>query len=59
MANDIVCANVRELHHIRLPVAIQLLKFVPSPEEIQMLSEHSKETEQMAKADRFLFEMSR
>jgi len=28
-------------------------------EEIQMLSEHEHEIDQMAKADRFLFEMSR
>lgn len=37
----------------------QLLKFVPTTEEIQMLSEHSRELNQMAKADHFLFEMSR
>jgi len=38
---------------------VQLLKFVPTVEEVQMLSEHEHEIEQMAKADRFLFEMSR
>jgi len=38
---------------------MQLLKFVPTAEEVQMLSEHEHEIEQMAKADRFLFEMSR
>ena len=38
---------------------MQLLKFVPTVEEVQMLSEHEHEIEQMAKADRFLFEMSR
>lgn len=37
----------------------QLLKFVPTLEETQMLGEHVHETEQMARADRFLFEMSR
>ena len=37
----------------------QLLKYVPTVEEVQMLNEHSKEIDQMAKADRFLFEMSR
>ncbi|KAK2166761.1 hypothetical protein NP493_1306g00020 [Ridgeia piscesae] len=37
----------------------QLLRFVPTPEEKQMLNEHAMEIGQMAKADRFLFEMSR
>ena len=37
----------------------QLLKYVPTVEEVQMLNEHSTEIDQMAKADRFLFEMSR
>ncbi|ELT93552.1 hypothetical protein CAPTEDRAFT_175180 [Capitella teleta] len=37
----------------------QLLRYVPSPEEAQMLSEHAHEMEQMARADRFLFEMTR
>ena len=37
----------------------QLLKFVPTAEEVQMLSEHEHDIDQMAKADRFLFEMSR
>jgi dishevelled associated activator of morphogenesis len=34
----------------------QLLKFMPTTEETQMLSEHSHEIEQMARADRFLYE---
>lgn len=38
---------------------MQLLKFVPTPEETQMLGEHEHELDQMAKADRFLFEMSK
>ena len=37
----------------------QLLRYVPTPEEVQLLSEHKHEIEQMARADRFLFEMSR
>ena len=37
----------------------QLLKFVPTTEEIQMLSEYGGEVEHMAKADRFLYDMSR
>ncbi|XP_062616662.1 disheveled-associated activator of morphogenesis 1-like [Saccostrea cucullata] len=37
----------------------QLLKFVPTSEETQMLLEYSKEIEHMARADRFLYEASR
>lgn len=37
----------------------QLLKFVPTPEETQMLAEHEHELEQMARADRFLYDMSK
>ncbi|XP_041070612.1 disheveled-associated activator of morphogenesis 1 isoform X3 [Carcharodon carcharias] len=37
----------------------QLLKFVPEKSDIDMLEEHKHETERMAKADRFLYEMSR
>ncbi|EEC07046.1 disheveled associated activator of morphogenesis, putative, partial [Ixodes scapularis] len=37
----------------------QLLKFLPSPEEKVLLEEHSTELDNMAKADRFLYEISR
>ena len=37
----------------------QLLKFVPTPEEMQMLGEHEHEIEQMARADRFLYDVSK
>ncbi|XP_046849776.1 disheveled-associated activator of morphogenesis 1-like isoform X2 [Xenia sp. Carnegie-2017] len=37
----------------------QLLKFVPTPQEKNLLNDHSKEKEQFAKADRFLYEMSK
>ena len=37
----------------------QLIKFVPTPEEKQLLEEHKHEIEQMARADRYLYEMSR
>ena len=40
-------------------LSLQLLKFIPTPEEKQLLGEHEHEIEQMARADRFLFEMSR
>ncbi|CAN7941935.1 unnamed protein product, partial [Ixodes hexagonus] len=37
----------------------QLLKFLPSPEEKVLLEEHSTELDNMAKADRFLYDISR
>ncbi|XP_060127190.1 disheveled-associated activator of morphogenesis 1 isoform X2 [Zootoca vivipara] len=37
----------------------QLLKFVPEKADIDLLEEHKHELDRMAKADRFLFEMSR
>uniref|UniRef100_A0AAR2L7P4 Disheveled-associated activator of morphogenesis 2 n=1 Tax=Pygocentrus nattereri TaxID=42514 RepID=A0AAR2L7P4_PYGNA len=36
----------------------QLLKFVPEKSDIDLLEEHKHELERMARADRFLFEMS-
>ncbi|KAK1138195.1 hypothetical protein AOXY_G37967, partial [Acipenser oxyrinchus oxyrinchus] len=37
----------------------QLLKFVPEKSDIDLLEEHKHELDRMAKADRFLYEMSR
>ncbi|XP_038047019.1 disheveled-associated activator of morphogenesis 1-A-like [Patiria miniata] len=37
----------------------QLLKFVPTPEETTLLKEHEREIESMARADCFLYEMSK
>lgn len=37
----------------------QLLKFVPEKSDVELLEEHKHELERMAKADRFLYEMSR
>uniref|UniRef100_A0A4W3GHT9 Dishevelled associated activator of morphogenesis 1b n=1 Tax=Callorhinchus milii TaxID=7868 RepID=A0A4W3GHT9_CALMI len=37
----------------------QLLKFVPEKSDVDLLSEHKHEIDRMAKADRFLYEMSR
>ncbi|XP_037652369.1 disheveled-associated activator of morphogenesis 1-like isoform X2 [Sebastes umbrosus] len=36
----------------------QLLKFVPEKSDIELLGEHKHELERMAKADRFLYDMS-
>lgn len=38
---------------------LQLLKFVPEKSDTDLLEEHKHELERMARADRFLFEMSR
>ncbi|CAL9686933.1 unnamed protein product [Knipowitschia caucasica] len=37
----------------------QLLKFVPEKSDIELLEEHKNELERMARADRFLYDMSR
>ncbi|KAL4641813.1 disheveled-associated activator of morphogenesis 1-like isoform X1 [Arapaima gigas] len=37
----------------------QMLKFVPEKSDMDLLEEHKHELDRMAKADRFLFEMSR
>lgn len=54
-------------HHISFsPVSyltficsLQLLKFIPEKSDIDLLEEHKHEIERMARADRFLYEMSR
>lgn len=42
-----------------LSLPLQLLKFVPEKSDTDLLEEHKHEIERMARADRFLFEMSR
>lgn len=37
----------------------QMLKFTPTPEERAMLDEHAEEMDHLARADRFLFELSK
>lgn len=37
----------------------QLLKFTPSSEEAALLEEHSDEIDSLARADRFLYEISK
>lgn len=38
---------------------MQLLKFIPEKSDVDLLEEHKHEIERMARADRFLYEMSR
>ena len=42
-----------------LHCSLQLLKFIPEKSDIDLLEEHKHEIERMARADRFLYEMSR
>ncbi|XP_029633402.1 disheveled-associated activator of morphogenesis 1 isoform X3 [Octopus sinensis] len=51
--------NMDEQEDLPKDMLEQLLKFVPTPEESQLLSEHNHEIDQMARADRFLFEMGK
>lgn len=38
---------------------LQMLKFIPEKSDVDLLEEHKHELDRMAKADRFLYEMSR
>lgn len=38
---------------------VQLLKFVPEKSDIELLEEHKHEVDRMARADRFMLDMSR
>lgn len=38
---------------------MKLLKFVPEKSDMELLEEHKLELDRMAKADRFLYDMSR
>lgn len=53
----------KKLHKLqclqRLLVLLQLLKFIPEKSDVDLLEEHRHELERMARADRFLYEMSR
>lgn len=47
------------LTRVLLFVYLQLLKYVPTSDEKNLLNAHNKEIEQFARADRFLYDMSR
>lgn len=42
-----------------LDMVEQLLKFTPTPEESALLEEHSEEIDSLARADHFLYEISK
>jgi len=56
----LIC-NVRSLQAEDLPKDMleQMLKYIPSKEEIDMFNEHKNDVQKLAKADRFLYEMSK
>lgn len=62
MSNEEICRAILSMdskEQLPKDMVEQLLKFMPSPEEKVLLEEHSAEIENMARADRFLFEISR
>lgn len=44
---------------LALDMVEQLLKFTPSAEERALLDEHSEDIDSLARADRFLYEISK
>ncbi|KAL1489955.1 hypothetical protein ABEB36_013878 [Hypothenemus hampei] len=58
---DIIKAILSMDSRENLPIDMveQLLKFTPTPEECGLLEEHSDEIDSMARADRFLYEISK
>lgn len=44
---------------LNIRLCLQLLKFVPEKSDMELLEEHKHEVERMARADRFLLDMSR
>ncbi|XP_037833695.1 disheveled-associated activator of morphogenesis 1 isoform X2 [Kryptolebias marmoratus] len=62
MTNEEICSAILTMdEHEELPKDMldQLLKFVPEKSDIELLEEHKHELDRMAKADRFLYDMSR
>lgn len=58
---DIIKAILSMDSKENLPIDMveQLLKFTPTPEECGLLEEHSDEIDSLARADRFLYEISK
>ena len=54
---SIMSMDARDQFHVDM--VEQMLKFTPSPEERALLDEHAEEMEHLARADRFLFELSK
>ena len=50
------CSSFTDLCYV---LCLQLLKYVPTSDEKNLLNAHNKEIENFARADRFLYDMSR
>ncbi|XP_015832284.3 disheveled-associated activator of morphogenesis 1 [Nothobranchius furzeri] len=62
MTNEEICCAILtmdEQEEIPKDMLEQLLKFVPEKSDIELLEEHKHELDRMAKADRFLYDVSR
>ncbi|XP_015212886.1 disheveled-associated activator of morphogenesis 2 isoform X1 [Lepisosteus oculatus] len=62
MTNDEIKRAILEMdeqEELAKDMLEQLLKFIPEKSDIDLLEEHKHEIERMARADRFLYEMSR
>ncbi|XP_034015984.1 disheveled-associated activator of morphogenesis 2 isoform X2 [Thalassophryne amazonica] len=62
MTNDEIRRAILEMderEELAKDMLEQLLKFVPEKSDIDLLEEHKHELERMARADRFLYDMSR
>jgi dishevelled associated activator of morphogenesis len=62
MSNDDITRAIMSMDaRDQFPVDMveQMLKFTPSPEERALLDEHAEEIDHLARADRFLFELSK
>ncbi|XP_026478989.1 disheveled-associated activator of morphogenesis 1 isoform X3 [Ctenocephalides felis] len=62
MTDEEICRAIMtmdESNQLPIDMLEQLLKFTPSPEEAALLDEHAEDIESLARADRFLYEISK
>ncbi|XP_068627776.1 disheveled-associated activator of morphogenesis 1 [Battus philenor] len=62
MTDEEICRAILKMdkdEQLPIDMVEQLLKFTPSAEEAALLEEHQDELENMARADRFLYEISK
>ncbi|XP_024140275.1 disheveled-associated activator of morphogenesis 1 isoform X2 [Oryzias melastigma] len=62
LSNEEICqalTSMNEQEDLPTDMLEQLLKFVPEKSDMELLEEHKHEVERMARADRFLLDMSR
>ncbi|XP_022826433.1 disheveled-associated activator of morphogenesis 1 isoform X3 [Spodoptera litura] len=62
MTDEEICRAILRMdsgEQLPIDMVEQLVKFTPSPEEAALLEEHQDELENMARADRFLYEISK